>query len=161
MIKINIKQNKSKITLNKRPQRRIKELDDGLDPGVLGKQILIKGENKRIFIDFILKIRKKICTNSKIEEELLKKYIFSSWKLRRLREIEKNILNGQQKFESNEFTFFGEDKIKRRIRNLSKIKIDDEIKENNLEQEKLEKQMVKSLKQLRAEQGMDKIGLVQ
>jgi len=149
--------NKRSIKMNKTSVRIIKELEDGLDPTVLAKQILIKGENKRIFIDYALKIRQKGVLYKKTEEEFLKKYIFSGWKLRRMREIEKNLLNKQQVFDTENFNFQGEKNIQRRIRNLSKIQINDEIRDNQLEQERLEKQMAKALRQLREEQSFNSI----
>lgn len=158
MNKTIIKPNKPKISHSKKAVGALKELEDALDPTVLAEQILIKGENKRIFIDYVHKIRKKAVVNSIIEEEFLKTYIFSGWKLRRFREIEKNLLNNQQKFDPHELSFFEEEKnIKRRIRNLSKIEINEEIKENNLEQEKLKKEMTKALRQLREEQNLSKL----
>jgi hypothetical protein len=154
-----IKQNKHQINSSKKGKRIIKELEDGLDPVVLGRQILIKGENKRIFNDYVLKIRERIGTQSKIEEEFLNTYIFSGWKLRRFREIEKNLLNSQQQKPQEEsfgsLDVSGEYKSKRRVRNISKIEITDEIKENNLTQEKLKKEMVKALRQLREEQNFN------
>lgn len=154
-----IKTNKPQINSSKKGQRVIRELQDGLDPVVLGRQVLIKGENKRIFTDYVLKIRERIGTQSKIEEEFLKTYIFSGWKLRRFREIEKNLFNSQQQkpqeenFESLDVS--GEYRSKKRVRNISKIEITDEIKENNLTQEKLKKEMVKALRQLREEQNFN------
>jgi len=150
-----IKSNKQPIESFKEGRRLIKELEDGLNPAVLAKQILIKGENKRIFADYALKIREKFLIHSKIEEDFLKTYIFSGWKLRRFREIEKNIFNLQQKPKEGDRDpldlAWGSSK-KRRIRNLSKIQITEEIKENNLTQEKLKKEMAKALRQLREEQ---------
>ena len=67
-----IEQNSDSVSDNKGLIRKIKELEDGLDPIVLARQILIKGENKRIFADYVLKIREKTLTYSKIEEEFLK-----------------------------------------------------------------------------------------
>ena len=154
-----IKQNKDQVNSYKKGRRVIRELQDGLDPIVLARQILIKGENKRIFTDYVVKIRERIGTQSKIEEEFLKTYIFSGWKLRRFREIEKNLLNSQQQgsqeenFESLDVS--GEYRSKKRVRNISKIEITDEIKENNLTQEKLKKEMVKALRQLREEQNFN------
>ncbi|MEI8175232.1 MAG: hypothetical protein WCG28_04755 [bacterium] len=150
-----IKQNKHNINLSRKEFKSLKELEDGLDPSVLAKQILIKGENKRIFIDYVLKIREKGVVYKKTEEEFLKKYIFSGWKLRRMREIEKNLFNKQQVFDSHFYGLSGEKDIKRRIRNLSKIEINDEIRGNYLEQDRLEKQMTKALRQLREEQNFN------
>mgnify|MGYP006320887427 FL=1 len=154
-----IKQNKQHIDFFRKEQGGLKELEDGLDPHVLAKQILIKGENKRIFIDYVLKIREKGVVYKKTEEEFLKIYIFSGWKLRRFREIEKNLLNDQQKFESYELSTFSsslrEQIPKRRIRNISKIHINEELQENSLEQEKLKKEMTKALRQLREEQSFN------
>ncbi len=142
----------NQIKSDKTPIRKIKELEDGLNPMVLAKQIVIKGENKRIFTDYVLKIREKFLIQTKIEEDFLKTYIFSGWKLRRLREIELNLLNRQQAPSDDEL--YGPswgNKRKRRIRNLSKIEITDDINENNLTQEKLKKEMAKALRQLREE----------
>ena len=150
-----IKPNKNRVGVNNAPIRVIKELEDGLDPSVLSKQILIKGENGRIFTDFVRKIRQNTIVNSKIEEELLKKYIFSAWKLRRMRELEKETLNRQQVYElENPFWELGEKKIKRRVRNLSKIRLNDEVRGIIAEQEKLEKQMIKALRHFREEQSL-------
>lgn len=152
---IKIKQNKHIINSYNDKLRSIKEIEDGLDTNVLIKQILIKGENKRIFSDYALKIIKITVTHSKIEEDFLKTYIFSGWKLRRLRELERNYLNRQQGIETD--TFFGpEEKTKKRIRDISKINIDDWVKENNIAQDKLKKEMSKALKQLREEQKVNK-----
>jgi hypothetical protein len=151
------------IKTNKNHIRKLKELEDGLNPTVLAKQVVIRGENKRIFTDYVLKIREKILSHSKVEEEFLKTYIFSGWKLRRFREIERNLLDKQQKPSEDELDAFEgswRNNRKRRVRNLSKIKITDEIKENNLTQEKLKKEMSKALRQLREEQKLTQFTLV-
>ncbi len=154
---MNIKQNKNKIISDNSKIRSLKEIEDGLDSDVLAKQILIKGENRRIFNDYIFKICENTRVSSKIEEELLKTYIFSGWKLRRMRIIEKDILNKQQEaLPYISFNISGEREIKKRIRNISKVEINDEIKENNIEQERLKKEMVKTLRQLREEQKFSK-----
>jgi len=154
MNKPNIKENKVVIKPNNSPQGRDKELEDGLDPDVLAKQILIKGENKRIFMDYVFKIREKTVLNSKMEEELLKTYIFSGWSLRRSREIERHLFNRQQKAEPG-IDFERNRRIKGRVRDLSRIGINEELKENNLWQEKLKKEMTRTLRQLREEQRLN------
>jgi len=151
-MKKEIKQNKYQIS-------HFKELDDGLDPYVLAKQVVIKGERRQIFVDFVRKIREKMPIHSKIEEEFLKTYIFSAWKLRRLREIERIIFNGQQKIAKINYAEYGIPEEKgpvRRIRDLSRVYIDDRIKENNAGQDKLKKEMARVLKQLRDEQNATK-----
>ena len=147
------KQNKRLQESNKNVQTVNNNIYDSLNPRILAKQIFIKGENKRIFNDFILKIREEVPTHSKIEEEFLKKYIFSAWKLQRMRMLERLFLNKQQtESKGYDFASLSDDRKKTRIRNLSKIEIDDNLNRIFLLQNSLEKQMVKALKQLREEQ---------
>lgn len=141
--------NKPQINKNKIRQEDLKNDNNALNPHLLAKQVLIRGENRREFIDFVAKIRSETLIKTKIEEELLKKYIFSAWKLARLRKIEKHLLNKQQSFTEEEELFSN---TKKRIRNLKRIEITNELLLLNNQQEKLEKVMDKSLRQLREEQ---------
>ena len=155
-----INKNKNQIKSVKNTQGNNKSPYDSLNPLILAKQILIKGENKREFIEFVEQLRVSLHINTHVEEEIFKKYIFSSWKLRRMREIEKNLLNNQQVFEKEKdiFTDWGtiipkkEPVKKRRIRNISMVYLNDEIQEVLNFQDKLEKQTTKILRQLREEQ---------
>jgi hypothetical protein len=136
-----------------------KELADGLDPRVLVRQVLINGENRRLCFDFINKILGLFVITNKIQEDLLKKYIFCSWKLRRVRELERVLLNNQQVLDDFELAergrFVGKN-ISRRVNDLSKIRLNDEVKEVIAEQDRLERQMTRALKQLREEQRIEK-----
>ncbi|MFA6459202.1 MAG: hypothetical protein WCV79_02290 [Candidatus Paceibacterota bacterium] len=128
------------------------DLNDSLMPQRLAKQVLIKGENKRDFFDLVHHIRVEMRAQTRIEEEFIKKYIFSAWKLRRLREVEKNILEKQNIITEEERYESDGNRPRQRIRNIKKIRIDTEVELLNDQQERLEKQMVKALRQLREEQ---------
>jgi hypothetical protein len=129
-------------------QEAISTPRSGLDPVLLAKQVLIKGENRKEFYDFVAQIRKEIATPTKIEEELLKKYIFSVWMLRRMREVEKDHLNRYQKISDEENMFSSK---KRRIRDIKRVRIDGGLLAIVERQDKLEKQASKALRQLREE----------
>jgi len=157
-----INKNKNQIKSIKNVQGKNKSSYDSLNPLILAKQILIKGENKREFIDFVEQLRVSLHINTSVEQEIFKKYIFSSWRLRRAREMERNLLNSQQVFE-DEKKVIGEDPVwekpifeytpsKRRIRDISKLYINEEIEKVMTLQDKLEKQTTKILRQLREEQ---------
>ncbi|MFA6397242.1 MAG: hypothetical protein WDK96_00120 [Candidatus Paceibacterota bacterium] len=159
-----INKNKNKIKTIKSTQDKNKSSYDSLNPLILAKQILIKGESRREFVDFVEQLRVSLGINTPVEAEIFKKYIFSSWKLRRMREMEKNILNSQQIFqEKKEYDYFGDviskktPSKKRRVRNISMIYINDEIQKVLNFQDKLEKQTTKILRQLREEQNLNKI----
>ena len=136
-------------------KQEVSKFKDPLSPGTLAKQVLIRGENKRDFFDFVEQISQEIHTSTRIEKELLKKYIFSSWKLKRMQGIERRVLNAQNNRPTNskleDAEDWGEYK-KTRIRNTDKICINEEIKGLLAEQEKLERSTSRSLRQLRNEQ---------
>ncbi len=146
--------NKNNIQQNSAPVSPCKVVIRKLNPSVLAKQILIKGENRKDFMSFVAQILAEVTLSSKIEEEFLKKYIFSSWKLRRMYEIERNLLNQQQVFDERDVVFSS---TKRRIRNLDRVRISTEIRQIQEYQEKLEKQVMKTLDKLRDEQHSQKI----
>lgn len=70
-----------------------------------------------------------------------------------MRQIERNLLNQQQAFTEDELLFSAK---KHRVRNIVRIRINDEIKAVLEQQEKLEKQIVKALKQLREEKRLNR-----
>lgn len=158
-----ITKNKKQIRLGNGTQVENRGVYESVTPLILAKQVLIKGENKREFIEFVDKLRTSLNINTQIEAEIFKKYIFSSWKLRRAREMEKNLLNKQQIFEEEGKIFYSEfggaisrsvPSKRKRIRNISKLYISDELQEIINFQHKLEKQTTKILEQLREEQAL-------
>ncbi len=140
---IKIKQNKESLIPLKRAEG---EINDSLSPSLLAKQVLIKGENRKEFLDLVAKIRAEIHISTQTEEEFLKKYIFSLWKLKRARVMEKNLLNSQQEFTEEEVLSSG---AKRRIRNLKRIRLSEEIQKIISYQDRLEKQTIKALRHLK------------
>jgi len=149
MEKRELKKNKNGLSSLKGGARAFR---DPLSPSHLARQVLIKGENKRDFFDLVLQTCLETPVHTRIEKEFLKKYIFCVWKLRRMREVERLLLNTQ-----NELPDHGPREIelggsKVRVTNINRIDINEEILSLIREQEKLEKGMVKALKQLRDEQ---------
>jgi hypothetical protein len=147
-----IDKNNNQISMINNAQKKIRQSKDSLSPKVLAKQVVVKGENKQEFYDYVAEIREELYPSSKIEEEIFKKYIFSGWKLRRAQMIERNLINKQQVFDEEELVFSD---TKRRIRNIKRIELTDKIQEIISYQEKLERQMTKTLKQLRDEQKLN------
>ena len=159
-----INKNKNQIKSIKKMQGNNNGSYGAINPLILAKQCVIKGESKREFVDFVEQLRVSLHINTPIEEEIFKKYIFSLWKLRRMREMEKNLLNRQQVFqEKEEYDCFGHvipkktPSKKRRIRNISMVYLNDEIEEVLNFQDKFEKQTTKILRQLREEQKLNKV----
>ena len=144
-----IKMNKNLLNSDNNKQDNLSNFNNYLSPSYLAKQILIKGENKKEFHSFVSKILDENVVNTKIEEEFLKKYIFSAWKLNRLRKIEKNFLDSQQSFSEDEKIWSEKNK---RVRNLKRVSITQELLLLSREQEQLERTMEKSIKHLRLEQ---------
>lgn len=138
-----------KIKSNNTSEEELAEIKGNLDPRLLAKQVLIRGESRKEFYDLVAQVCSETLIKTKTQEELLKKYIFSAWKLRRLRELERHTINQQQSFTDEEELF---DDKKRRIRNLKRVEITSEVLQLNNQQEKLEKQMDKALRRLREEQ---------
>lgn len=121
----------------------------------LSKLVVIKGEDANEFINFAFKILEDLGPMTKIEYDLCEKYIFLNWKLRRLYEVERNILNEQSmhidyhdvlKIDSGEISG-------KRVRNIKKIDMTDDtvVHLTNLQLE-LDKRSVKVLDRFRREQ---------
>jgi hypothetical protein len=145
-----IKQDRSPVVLFKNSSKGFRGT---IDVRALARQVLIRGENKREFYDFAAQLSSELPCLSKIEEQFLEKYIFSAWKLKRMRQLERNLLNKQRVFSEEQELFSN---TKRRVRNISHIRLSQEIETVIFQQEKLEKQMAKALKQLREEQRSEK-----
>lgn len=148
MKKQELKKNKNGLSSLKGGARAFR---DPLSPSHLQHEILVRGENKRDFFDLVHQICLETPTYTRIEKEFLKKYIFCVWKLRRMRQIEKYLLDKQNSFVDDgirEIELPG----KVRIRNITRIEINEEITHIIFQQDKLEKAMIKALKYLREEQ---------
>ncbi len=129
--------------------------------GLLGKKILLKGENPRKFEEFRLKIEEELLAVTEIEKLLVEKIISSAWKHFRSLEIERNILSSQntptfadpEEEEMYTDKNYGEFAPKKRIRNIRKIRLNTpEIEALHKHQTDLEKGMLKALQRLREEQ---------
>ena len=142
-------------------QRKIASSKPRLRPSPLAKKVLLKGENLREFEELRQEILSETQCQTKIENVLCEKIIFTLWKLRRAAEVERNLLDKE-----NELTF--EEKHdslrnpwdpppRRRITNIHKVRMGtDEVKAVIQLQIDLEKQLQKLLSRLRAEQKLRK-----
>jgi len=139
----------------------------------LGKSLLVRGENKRKFEELRAKILKEIGPCNEIEKLLCDKFIFCVWRHRRIIEIERSILSDrntpdvkmtQEEIEreliENQFNFDPFSKkggLKRRVRNIKKLRIHDPEMQNLLKYEvTLQKSMLKILERIREEQKLRK-----
>jgi len=130
-------------------------------PSPLARKVLLKGENIREFEELRSKVLEETHCQSKIEELLCEKIIFTIWKIMRAAEVEKNLLNKE-----NELTF--EEKHdslrdpwdpppRRRISNIKMVHMSTpEVQAVIQLQIDLEKQLHKLFSRLRSEQKLRK-----
>lgn len=150
-----------KIKQNNKLIRKVKEIQGGathlkqpIRRSLLAKRLLIKGENWKLFEEVRLKTLKDLMPQTEIENILCEKIISANWKLQRAMEIEKNLLNLQNKIKEEEmYDFSFSDTARKRIRNIKKIRINnEEIQQIIQYQFELEKGLQKALERLREEQ---------
>lgn len=149
-----IKQNNKRIMGVNKPQGEIVLLKQPVRRSLLAKRLLIKGENWKYFEEMRLKILEEIQPYTEIENILCEKIISAHWKLQRAMEIEKNLLNQQNKIREEEMYDLSYDSVSRkRIRNIKKIRISNEEVQQVIQyQLELEKGMQKAFERLREEQ---------
>ncbi len=121
----------------------------------IAREIVIKGEKHEDFIKFSMNILMELGPQTKIEENLCVNYIIFHWKLKRLFENERNILNKQSETLTPQQET--ENMLRglryRRVRTIAKIDMTDPIVINlNRQQLELEKRISKTLNRLREEQ---------
>lgn len=148
------KQNNKRIREVKNPQEGIAILKQPLRRSLLAKRLLIKGESWKQFEEMRLKTLKDLMPQTEIENILCEKIISAIWKLQRAMEIEKNLLNQQNRIRDDEFYDDSYDSDSRkRIRNIKKIRISNEEVQQIIQyQIELEKGMQKGFERLREEQ---------
>lgn len=131
-----------------------------IKPSELAKKVLLKGENLREFEELRTQVLTDLGPQSKIEDILCEKIIFTQWKIRRASEVEKNLLNNE-----NEITF--EEKHpdpwsppgRKRICNIDRVQMQTPEIQNIINyQLELEKLLQKLLSRLRAEQRLRQHG---
>lgn len=149
-----INQNKKQIRASKRLQEDVAPIKQPLRRSLLAKRLLIKGENMRQFEEMRRKLLAETLPHTEIENILCEKIISAVWKLQRAMEIEKNLLNQQNKIRDDDFYDDGfESNNRKRIRNIKKVRIhNEEIQEIIQYQLELEKGMQKAFERLREEQ---------
>lgn len=121
----------------------------------LAKLVVIRGENASKFTAFCGKMLAELGPQTEIEKTLCEKFIILNWKLRRLLEVERIVLNKQSKeLSSDEDTRLHFGRVAHvRVRSLKKIDIaDPTILHISKEQIELEKRIAKTLARLREEQ---------
>ena len=121
----------------------------------IAREIVIKGEKHEDFIKFSRNIVMEGGPQTKREENLCVNYIIFHWKLKRLFENERNILNKQSETLTPQQET--ENMLRglryRRVRTIAKIDMTDPIVINlNRQQLELEKRISKTLNRLREEQ---------
>lgn len=124
----------------------------------MAKLMVINGENEQDFIKFGIKVLQDLVPQTQIEKTLCEKFIFLSWKLRRVIEHERNILNTQNKRlnEKEEFRIQLGKMSGRRVRNIKRIDMSEpEIANLARMQYDLDKQITKTLDRIRAEQNIN------
>lgn len=95
-----IEQNNKAYRYVSKRQQKIASSKPRLRPSPLAKKVLLKGENLREFEEMRAQVLSDTGPQSKMENILCEKIIFTLWKLRRAAEVERNLLNKE-----NEITF--------------------------------------------------------
>ncbi len=114
----------------------------------LGRNLLVKGENKRKFEELRARILKEIRPMTEIERVLGDKFISAVWNHDRTLEVERNMLNTQNQIKDGR----GSDS-RRRIRNIRKVSFGGSYIQKVLTHRiATEKNMLKMLERIREEQ---------
>jgi len=160
---MNIETNKNGIRNVKATEDKIVAYKTSIKRSVLGRKMLIRGENKRKFEELRQKITTEISPETEIEKILCEKFISAIWKHERTLEVEKNLLSAQNAPEEEERLDYYDiplggsfpKPIKRRVRNIKKIRIEhpnvQAVLKYGLE---VEKNMYKALEKVRSEQAL-------
>lgn len=117
----------------------------------LSRKLLIKGESWREFEQMRTEVLTEVGPQTKIEDILCENIISATWKLRRARVIERNLLNKE-----NEITFEErhpqpwDPKPRKRIRNIDRVEMQSPEVQNIIQyQINLEKGIQKALERIR------------
>ena len=158
---MSIRKNNKQIRDSKTLEENITPFNSPLRRSPLARKLLIKGENLRQFEEMRANILKENPSRTEIEKVLCEKIISAAWKLRRAMELERNLLNAQNKIDERELydSELGSTSRKR-IRNIRKVRISSsEIQQVIQYQLELEKGMQKAIERLREEQALRKSSL--
>ena len=117
------------------------------------KKLVIKGENRKEFEELRAKMLEEMLPNTEMENILFERIISAAWKLRRVAEIEKNLLNSQNAITDQER--YMSSQPRERVRNIKKIRLNSaEVQYLVQYQLDLEKSLQKALERFRAEQAL-------
>ena len=117
------------------------------------KKLVIKGENRKEFEELRAKMLEEMLPNTEMENILFERIISAAWKLRRVAEIEKNLLNSQNAITDQER--YMSSQPRERVRNIKKIRLNSaEVQYLGRYQLDLEKSLQKALERFRAEQAL-------
>jgi hypothetical protein len=150
-----IKQIKPEISANTGRKGPLKAPMEAISPDLLASKLAIKGENRAKLREFITIIIKELAPETKLENFFAEQFIINSWKLKRFQEIERNILN---QLNSIPREAYSNGLIKqKRVRNISRISIDNPSFQEVSKQIKLAEQCVyQTLEKLRELKGGDR-----
>lgn len=149
-----IDKNNKRYKYVKKKQANTADSKQRLKPSPLAKKVLLKGENLREFEELRAEVLADMGPQSKMENILCEKIIFTLWRLRRAAVVERNLLNKE-----NEITFeerhpnSWDPPQRKRICNIDRVHMQtDEVKNVMQYQIELEKILQKLLSRLRSEQ---------
>jgi hypothetical protein len=149
---------------DKKSKEEISTVRRKIKLGLLGKSLLVRGEDKRKFEELKVKVLKEILPITEIETILCSKFIIAVWRHKRIVEIEKNMLSSQNapdipkrdSFDYDPYEFeFGQrrEKTKKRVRNIKKLRLNSpDLQELMKYETALQKNMLKILEHIRKEQ---------
>lgn len=150
---MNLEKNKNGIVRDKDDERRFTAVRLPVRCSVLAKKLVIKGENRKEFEELRAKMLEEMLPNTEMEKILFERIISAAWKLRRVAEIEKNLLNSQNAITDQER--YMSSQPRERVRNIEKVRLNGaEVQYLVQYQLDLEKSLQKALERFRAEQAL-------
>ena len=157
--------NKNEISGVKEPESKIISSKPPIRRSVLGRKMLIRGENTRKFEELKQKITLEVLPKTEIEKILCEKFISAVWKHERTLEVERNMLSAQNAPENEDRPGNYDDlpldeepskpSVRKRVRTIKKVRLD----QNNVQAVlkyglEVEKNMYKALEKVRSEQAL-------
>ena len=147
------KRNNDRISANSEPEGLRTERRRVLRKSELAKKLVIKGENTKEFEELRRKILEETLPRTEMENILCERIISAAWKLRRVMEIEKNLLNEQNEITDQER--YGTSHPRERVRNIKKVRLSGADAQYLIQyQLELEKALQKAMERLREEQAL-------
>lgn len=121
---------------------------NALKHGLLSKEVLLEGEDEMSLTELGKSIRKEVQPKGEMERVLTERIISNVWRLRRVLEVERTIMEFEKDFELNSRTHFDEPDRQVKRRAVKQMLVNDDIEKITRYETKIEKGIYKALHEL-------------